>query len=421
MNYLNKFLNLRHDSLFRNSFYLMLATAVMAGFGFFFWLINAKLFSAQDIGIATTLISVMGLIGSFGLVGFGSTIVRYLPKSKNPNDSINTGIIIVGIATFLLSILFVIFAEIISPKLSFINDNIIIIISFIFFCIMTSLNVLTDSIFLANRQAKYTLIINTTFSAIKMILPFAFISWGALGIFMAAAIAQVIGFILSISIMIWKFNYRPYFIIKMSMLKEVWRFSTSNYIVGILTMIPVSLLPIIITNHLGAETSAYFYIVMMIGNLLYVIPRATTNSLFAEGSNDEESLDINTKKSIKIIFSLLIPAIIFLFFFGKFILQIFGNSYATEGFTFLIFISISAIAVSASNLYGTLFYIKKNLRLVIIINATYAGSIITLSYFLLPLGLTGIGCAWLGGNIITGIISALSFHKSKNCKNSEKR
>ena len=45
------------DSLYRNSIYLMLSTAIMAFFGFFFWIINTRLFSPTQIGLATALIS----------------------------------------------------------------------------------------------------------------------------------------------------------------------------------------------------------------------------------------------------------------------------------------------------------------------------------------------------------------------------
>ena len=69
------------NTLFRNSFYLMLATAVMAGFGFFFWLIVARMFSTANIGLATTLISVMNMIAMLSLVGFDVTFVRFLPNS----------------------------------------------------------------------------------------------------------------------------------------------------------------------------------------------------------------------------------------------------------------------------------------------------------------------------------------------------
>jgi O-antigen/teichoic acid export membrane protein len=65
----------------------MLSTGVMAVFGFFFWMINARLYSAEQVGIGTTLISIMTLISSFSLLGLGNSLTQVRQnkgeKSKN--------------------------------------------------------------------------------------------------------------------------------------------------------------------------------------------------------------------------------------------------------------------------------------------------------------------------------------------------
>ena len=62
----------------------------MAVFGFFFWIINALLYSAEQVGIGTTLISIMTLISSFSIFGLGNRIIRYLPTSERKDKKINT-------------------------------------------------------------------------------------------------------------------------------------------------------------------------------------------------------------------------------------------------------------------------------------------------------------------------------------------
>jgi len=68
----------------------MLSTGVMAVFGFFFWVINARLYSAEQVGIGTTLISIMTLISSFSILGLGNGLIRYLPTSERKNKKIDT-------------------------------------------------------------------------------------------------------------------------------------------------------------------------------------------------------------------------------------------------------------------------------------------------------------------------------------------
>lgn len=388
----------------------MLATAVMAGFGFFFWLINARLFSAANIGVATTLISVMSLIALLSLLGFNNAFVRFLPAAKNRNDQISTGLVLVTITSVFLSILFIVFLRFISPQLAFIQQNLWFAIIFIIACVMNALNTLTDSVFLAGRQTKYTLIINTILSAFKMLVPFAFIGFGAMGIFGAVVLAQILGTVLSILAMMRWFDYRLSLTINWGFVSNIWRYNTANYLSGVLGLLPATLLPIIIINNLGPESAAYYYIAMMVANLLYAIPYAATRSLFAEGSHDEESIQENLMKSIKTIFLLIIPAILVLLAGSGLVLQIFGKSYEGGGADFLRLVVLAGITVSTSSIIGILLQIKKDIGAIIITNFLNTITVIYISYVLLPVfGLNGVGIAWISGGLISTIVGYLLY------------
>jgi O-antigen/teichoic acid export membrane protein len=82
----------------------MLSTGVMAVFGFFFWMINARLYSAEQVGIGTTLISIMTLISSFSLLGLGNSLIKYLPTSDKKNEKINTSFMLVGLTSIFIII-----------------------------------------------------------------------------------------------------------------------------------------------------------------------------------------------------------------------------------------------------------------------------------------------------------------------------
>ena len=116
---------LKTDSLYRNSLYLMASTAVMAVLGFFFWIINARLYTAEQVGIGTTLISLMTLITSFSTMGLKNGLIRYLPTSNIKNKMINTSFTIVALMSILISVIYLVFLKIFSPKLLFLRENII--------------------------------------------------------------------------------------------------------------------------------------------------------------------------------------------------------------------------------------------------------------------------------------------------------
>jgi O-antigen/teichoic acid export membrane protein len=389
----------------------MLSTGVMAAFGFFFWIINSHLYSAEQVGIGTTLISIMILISSFSLLGLGNSLIKYLPTSDKKNEKINTSFTLVGLTSIFISIFFLVFLKTFSPRLLFVRESIIFSLLFILFIVFSSLNIISENVFIAYRSSKFVLIKNTIFSIVKLILPIFLVALGAYGIVVSMGIAMAVAFLVSLVFLILRFNYLPKPIIDRIIVKKMTKFSLGNYIAGFIGGLPAMVLPILITNLIGAKFSAYFYLDMMIANLLYVIPMATSQSLFAEGSFSEKGLKIQFKKAIKIISLLLIPAIIVTFLFGKYILLAFGKEYSSEGIIFLQILAISGIFVSINYIGNSIFYIKHRIKLMILVNFIGASIILSLSIMLIHQNLLGIGIAWVMGQGISSVIYLLFIKK----------
>src|SRR5207249_1928142 len=141
------------DSLYKNSIFNMASTIILGVLGFVFWIAIAHLYKTEDIGIATTLISLMTLLSSFTILGLNSSLIRFLPKSANKNELINSSFVIVTIAALLPTVIFFLGLKIFSPQLLFLRSNVIYFLSFIIFTIFISWNNLVDSIFMAFRAA----------------------------------------------------------------------------------------------------------------------------------------------------------------------------------------------------------------------------------------------------------------------------
>lgn len=396
--------HLANDSLYKNSIYLMLSTGVMAVFGFFFWMINARLYSTEQVGIGTTLISIMKLISSFSILGIGNGLIRYLPTSERKNEKINTSFTLVGVTSIFVSVFFLVFLKTFSPKLLFLRESVIFSLLFILFIVFSSLNIISENVFIAYRSSKFVLIKNTISSIVKLILPIFLAALGAYGIFMSTGIATAVAFLASLVFFILRFNYLPKLTIDIIVVKRMTKFSLENYIAGFIGGLPVMVLPILITNSIGAKFSAYFYLDMMIANLLYIIPTAASKSLFAEGSYSKTDLKIQVRKAIKIISLILIPAIFVTFLFGKYILLAFGKEYSSEGVIFLQILAISGIFLSINYIGNSIFYIKNRVKLIILMNFIGASIILSLSIILIHQNLLGIGVGWMLGQ---GIISVI--------------
>ncbi|MFC1682133.1 archaeosortase/exosortase family protein [Nanoarchaeota archaeon] len=401
-----------NDSLYKNSIYMMLSTLVMAVLGFVFWIICARLFTTENVGLATTMISVATLITSFSLLGLNAGLIRYLPKSDDKNKKINTIFTLVTLVTIIVATIFILTLNIFSPRLLFIKESLLLSFSFIFFMIFSSLANLVNSVFVAFRNTKYVLMKNTLFSILKLGLPFLFVSLGAYGLFSSWMISLFISFVFLFFILIYKFNYKPKFVFHDTIIKKIGKFSFGNYIAGFVGALPLMLLPLMITNLINPETTAYYYIAMMIASLLFMIPGSTNQSLFAEGSHSQENLKLQIIKAVKIISVLLIPGIFLTFFFGKYILLAFGKDYSLQGFRFLQIIILSGVFIGANKIFESVFKVRKKIKEILIVNLIGAITILGLSYFWINKGLLWIGIAWSIGQIIMLIgYSALRFFR----------
>lgn len=396
----NRLRETRKSTLLMNALYLMLSTFILGASGFIFWVVVTRSYDAAAVGLATTLLSVSGLLSLLGLAGFDTTFVRFLPGSKRKNDYINSGLIVSIFIGTLLAIGLGFALPLLSPSLS-IMSSLWVFLSFVFFTVVTSLNVLTNAVFLAYKQARYILIINALFSVFKVVLPLLVIKGGAVAIFTLAGSAQLFGLVLSIVWMRRKFGYKMSPVLHIDTLRVVRKFSFSIYLSNVLSLLPPTLLPLIILHYSGPKNAAYYYMAFTIANVLYTIVYATMQSVLAEGSHNVAALRSHVVAAAKLITVLLAPATLLIMLFGDNLLTIFGAEYAKGAGLLLRLLAIGALPIAAYAALTTAFKVIKKLAPVVSMNAISALVTLGLSnWWISPFGLEGVGWAWIVGDAL---------------------
>ena len=76
--------------LYLNAAYLMLANLANALFGFVFWIIAARLYTAEAVGVASAILSAASLLTMLSSLGLGYGLIRFLKSSNNPTILINS-------------------------------------------------------------------------------------------------------------------------------------------------------------------------------------------------------------------------------------------------------------------------------------------------------------------------------------------
>lgn len=386
-------------SLYRNTVYLLLNSAVLAATGFFFWMVAARVYPEDAVGLVAAAISAMSLLAVISTLGLDYALIRFLPGSgEKAGEIINSCFTIGAVTSITLALIFLAGLSIWSPALLLIRGHPVFLVAFVIFTAATTLNILTQRSFIAGRKAGFTLVQGLIFGFLRFIplivLAAFFESFGILASWgIALGLAVTVGVFLLPRV---QTGYRPLPMISKRVISDMMRFSLGNYAANLLWSITTLILPLVVVNLLGAEQNAYFYIGWAIGSLLFMISTAVSFSLFAEGSHAEEQLEQAVKKSLKFSVPILILAVLILLLLGDRILLLFGAAYSQSATRLLWIVAASALPLSVNQIYFSIKRVEKRIRSVISLSAFIAITTLALSYILLPqIGIIGAGISWL--------------------------
>lgn len=393
--YIVKLLKYISRPLYKTSFFIMITQICIAAFGFAFWILAAKFYTKEAVGIATALISSMSLIIFLSRLGLDQSIIKF--SAKNDVSIYNTSIIITTFVTVIFGIIFVLGDWIWAPSLQIVNNYLYI---FLIYLVAYSLQTIISTCFIALKKVGYYLSIYLVDGS-RVFLLSLLISLGSMGIVSAMGIATILSASLSL------FFLRKCGVnlgnINQAFLKESFNFSIFTYLAGLLQYSPNLILPLLVIDVLGAKYTAYYYIDYTIASTILFIPFAFSTSLFVEGCNGV-SLTENTLKSILAIFLLLIPSIAILYYLSGHLLGFVGRDYQ-EGLDLLKILLISEFLISTNYIYFTVKKVCNDIRSLLLFNIITIFLLLGLCYvFMIRFGLIGIGYAFFSYGLVSNVL-----------------
>ena len=396
------------EPLYKNSFYLLINNGSGAILGFVFWVIAARFYQPEDVGVASALIASMMLLTALSRLGFDMGIIRFLPAEADKKGMINSCLTISCLASLTMCLVFVAGLGFWSPALSFIQKDLPLMVVFIIFTVSYALSVMLSGIFIAFRRAEFSFFQNSIVWVLRVVLPVAALSIGIFGLFFTWGIGLCLAIVISLFLYLPRLQprYRPVLKIKKSVVSNMMHFSFMNYAVGLLQGIPAYALPLIIINTLDPATTAYFRIAWSIAGILSLtVPIAVSTSLFAEGSHTPKRLHKNTFRAGVLMLILIVPGIIILFFLGDKILLLFGTTYSENGLRSMQILSLASIPAIFLQLYSVTRMVQMRMKPVVFIAALNVTFTMGIIYTLLPCwGLIGVSIGWSLGQAIVVLL-----------------
>jgi O-antigen/teichoic acid export membrane protein len=386
---------LRSDHMVRNSLYLVLNSGTQAVLGFAFWILTARLFSTEDVGRASSLISAAMLIGFLALLGLNTTFVRYLPRVPDPDKLISAGFFLVSIFAATMALIYVTCSPLVAPRIAFVAHRPWQAAGFIVLTAVGAMNVLTDSVFIAAGKTNYNVLTDGVAGGLTRVISVVIVvGTGSYGIFCASSVGAMAAALASLLLMLTALQWRPKIGGLIRALRPMLRFSGANYAANVLNLTPSLVVPLIVLDRIGASAAAYFFVSYQLATVLYSAVYAVENTFLAEGSYMGKIRRDLVRRSIRTLVALCIPACILVILAGHWLLLTFGKKYGNHAEGCLIMLTVAVLPIAADNWLLTVLRLSNRLKAIVLSNIIYASSICGLAWVLAPHGVTAVAAAW---------------------------
>jgi O-antigen/teichoic acid export membrane protein len=377
----------------------MLVTSVL---GFAYWLVAARFYSPDSVGLASAATSAMMLLSTFFLLGQGTVLLTEIPRNKGlEGPIISTSLLLVSIATLVASIVFAVLAPYISPQLGSLGATPQNVLLFAVGACLASITVILDQAVIALLQGGIQLWRNTLFAVTKLILLVIVAQFlgqtTGMSIYTTWAIGNAFSLLPIVIFLIRKKKCSlKYYIPQKKMLRSLGLASIQHHSLNLILQAPAQILPLLVTVMLSAKMNASFYTAYMIANFVFSLSFSLTTVLHATNAAQVTTLTQKTRLTVGLSFlsSLCIGAVLIVG--AEPILSIFGKTYADNAAESLRILMVACIPLIIKNHFISLCRIKDRVAQAII--PITLGSLLELglaAYGAHINGLTGLCLGWV--------------------------
>jgi O-antigen/teichoic acid export membrane protein len=256
----------RGGSLVGTAMALMTSTVASAGLGFAFWVVAARFFPAAAVGTMSAGVASMTLLGGVAQLNLHSMYGRFLPRAGPHTRRLllagyaASAVTALGLATGFLAL---------GMASGVLPDRTGTHLLFVTGVLATAIFLIQDGVLTALGRAKSVPLKNIIGSAAKLIL---------LPIFAGAAGGDGLLFAWTLPIIVVMLGGNAWIMTRLVpehaklyasaeriQPREVFGFASAEYVNGVINNVVAFLPPLLVTNVLGGESGAYFYLPWVIG------------------------------------------------------------------------------------------------------------------------------------------------------------
>ena len=393
------------DPLTRNGYALVASAAFTSILGFVFWILGARLYTKEQLGLGAALISMLFTLGGLAQLNLGNILNRYLPTAgQHTTKLILISYAIASAMALLISTAFVLAAKYIAPSLGFLSDNIWTSSLFVVSAVCWTIFSLQDSVLSGLRQSTWVPVENLLYSISKIVLlllPSGFIILGST-IFTAWTVPLFL-LVAGTNLVIF-FRLTP----RVSSddggttalsLQTLIQFFGWDYVGTTATTLSYGAAKLIVLNVAGPAALAVYHLAWTVSYSLYLATSSMSASLTAEGAVGRDRVRALASDTIVHTVFMLFIGVTILFLCAPLIMSMFGPLYLDTSVELLRILVLSSLPGALVTIYLAVARLQGHLSMVAFVQLAVLALVVglgaPLTYFL---GAPGMAYSWLAAN-----------------------
>lgn len=396
------------DPVYANGYALVANAGASALLGFLFWVVAARRFSVEALGIGSAVVSAATLAALVGKAGFDAALIRYGP-SLGRRDLVRLVLrALVGTLALTTLAALVVLALAVEGVASLAALRApTVALGFVLLAIGTGAAWVLDAYFIAEQAGIHVFLRNLAFNALKLVAPFvmaASLGGSAVPLAWGAGLAASLALALSVSLA--RLARRPLAGRPPAPARELLGYAARNYALNLSEFLPGLVFPLMVLAVEGAAANARFYLAWTVATVAFLASKAIAQSGFAALARPGPAGPA-VRKTLLLSALVLVPMALGMLLLGGVVLGVFGDHYA-EGAQLLRILALSIAPVAVANAF--LAYLKARRpgwELTLLPALSLATLLVATPFALRAFGTLGLGLVWLAVQAAMGAYAAL--------------
>lgn len=382
----------------RNAYTLVGSTLATSGFGVVFWIAAARMFSKEDVGRDTALISTMLFLSSISQLNLTNGFNRFVPVAGiRTRRLVLTGYVATAATACLASTVFVLGVNLWAPRLSLLQDHWLYAVWFVLGTVIWTIFALQDAVLTGLGEARWVLIENIFYGLVKLgLLVTVAVALPVLGVYAAWTLPLFV-LVVAVNGLIFKrmVPERTHAPLESIDARTIRHYVGFDMVATLMLSATIGLMPVIMLSIIGPSASAYLYLSWTIAYTLYLISIGVGMSFVTETSKSPERIVEFARKMIKHSLRIVAPLAIVIALSAPFVLRIYGPAYSNHATRLLQLLTLSAIPNAVTATYLSITRVQRRMKAVIATTAALAVGVLVISVSLAPLiGVAAVGVGW---------------------------